>query len=495
MKIAAVYIRVSTEEQTEYSPEAQLVELQNYAQSHQYHIPEEYIFIDQGISGKNTQKREQFQKMIATAKTTPKPFEVILLWKYSRFARNREDSVVYKSMLRKQLGINVLSISEPVGEDKMSLILEAMIEAMDEYYSINLAEEVKRGMSEKARRGELQTTASYGYKIAENQLIPLDHEAQLVVEMYQRYLQGQGFFAIATWLNSLGAKTHRGRAFEHRSVAYILQNPVYMGKLRWNPQGKTGRNFQQDGIIIAPATHQALVEEELWEKVQHRILQQKKHRKLSEKPCEHKKDWLSGLLRCGHCSGAMVFSKPHYFKCNNYLRGACPQSQHIHRDLLHQAIWEQLEKDCQSTAVMNYQILPQSPSNELSLLEQALTQLQGKQSRLQEAFLSGVDSLEEYHSKKIALQQQQEQLQGQLKNAQSLEDTPKLSSQDIEHCLKLNIRELFARGTISQNHRLFQELVDHCSFDKSTMTLTMVYREHHQEHHQEHHREHHSKRP
>lgn len=481
MKIAAVYIRVSTEEQTEYSPDAQLMELQKYARSQQYHIPEEYIFIDQGISGKYTQKREQFQKMIATAKTTPKPFEVILVWKYSRFARNREDSVVYKSMLRKQLGINVLSISEPVGEDKMSLILEAMIEAMDEYYSINLAEEVKRGMSEKARRGELQTTASYGYKVEENQLIPLDHEAQLVAEIYQRYLQGQGFFAIATWLNSLGAKTHRGRAFEQRSVSYILQNPVYMGKLRWNPQGKTGRNFQQEGMIIAPSTHKAIVEEQLWEKVQIRIQQQKKIRKLSEKPSKNKKDWLSGLVRCGYCSGTLVFTKPHYFKCNNYLRGACPQSQHIHRELLHQAIWKQLEQDCLASVSMDYQILPQSPNTEQTLLERSLSQLQGKKARLEEAFLSGVDSLEEYHRKKIALQQQQQQLQVQLDDLQILEDIPeeKSLSQHIEHCLTASIKELFARGTIPDNHRIFQELVDYCSFDKSSMSLTMVYREHH----------------
>ena len=90
--------------------------------------------------------------MIGLAKRKPKPFDVILVWKYSRFTRNREDSVVYKSMLRKELNIDVISISEDVGDDKMSILFEAMIEAMDEYYSINLAEEVKRGMTEKAKR-------------------------------------------------------------------------------------------------------------------------------------------------------------------------------------------------------------------------------------------------------------------------------------------------------------------------------------------------------
>lgn len=147
-KIAAAYIRVSTDDQVEFSPDAQLAEIRKYAASHGYALPQEFIFVDEGISGKHTQKRPEFNRMIGTAKTKPRPFDAILLWKFSRFARNREDSIVYKSMLRRELGIDVISISEPLADDKMSIIMEAMIEAMDEYYSLNLAEEVKRGMTE-----------------------------------------------------------------------------------------------------------------------------------------------------------------------------------------------------------------------------------------------------------------------------------------------------------------------------------------------------------
>ena len=165
MKTAAAYIRVSTEDQVEYSPASQLEKIREYAKRNDYILPEEYIFMDEGISGRNTVKRTAFNRMIGTAKTKPKPFDAILLWKFSRFARNREDSIVYKSMLRKQCGIDVISISENVGDDKMSVIIEAMIEAMDEYYSINLAEEVKRGMTEKAGRGQAVTIPSFGYDI------------------------------------------------------------------------------------------------------------------------------------------------------------------------------------------------------------------------------------------------------------------------------------------------------------------------------------------
>ena len=132
MKKAACYIRVSTDDQLEYSPDAQLREIKKYAANHDMQLDENFIFMDEGISGRKTRNRTAFNTMIGTAKITPKPFDVILLWKFSRFARNREDAIVYKSMLRK-LDIEVISITESIGDDKMSILVEAMIEAMDEY--------------------------------------------------------------------------------------------------------------------------------------------------------------------------------------------------------------------------------------------------------------------------------------------------------------------------------------------------------------------------
>lgn len=118
MKTAAAYIRVSTEEQTELSPDSQIRLIKEYADKNGYNVPDEFIFHDDGISGRTAAKRPGFNRMIGAAKLRPRPFDAILLWKFSRFARNREDSIVYKSMLRK-LGIEVISISENVGDDKM----------------------------------------------------------------------------------------------------------------------------------------------------------------------------------------------------------------------------------------------------------------------------------------------------------------------------------------------------------------------------------------
>ena len=173
MRTAAAYIRVSTDDQLEYSPDSQLLQIRRYAKDNGFLLPQQWVFVEEeGRSGRQSSKRPEFLRMIAAAKQSPKPFDAILVWKYSRFARSRQDSIVYKSMLRKELGIDVISVSEYLGDDKMAIITEAIIEAMDEFYSVNLAEEVTRGMAEKARRGQPLTYAPFGYRIEDKRYLP-----------------------------------------------------------------------------------------------------------------------------------------------------------------------------------------------------------------------------------------------------------------------------------------------------------------------------------
>ena len=90
--------------------------------------------------------------MIVAARQKPPQFEAILVWKLSRFARNREDSIIYKSLLRKQ-GIQVISMNEPLEDTPSGRLLEGIIEVLDEFYSANLSQDVTRGMRETANRG------------------------------------------------------------------------------------------------------------------------------------------------------------------------------------------------------------------------------------------------------------------------------------------------------------------------------------------------------
>ena len=131
LKIGAAYIRVSTDDQTEYSPDSQVKLILDYAKAHDIIIPEEYVFREnEGVSGRKADRRPEFQRMVSLAKSTDHPFDVILVWKFSRFARNQEESIVYKSLLRKQCGVDVLSVSEPLIDGPFGSLIERIIEWM-----------------------------------------------------------------------------------------------------------------------------------------------------------------------------------------------------------------------------------------------------------------------------------------------------------------------------------------------------------------------------
>ena len=149
MKVS-IYARVSSEKQdVDLSIPAQLRAIREYAQRKGHVTVKE--FVDEAESGRCA-NRPAFKEMISLARLKTPPFEAILVWKLSRFARNREDSIIYKSLLRKQ-GIQVISINEPFEDTPSGRLFEGIIEVMDDFYSSNLAQDVVRGMRENAVRG------------------------------------------------------------------------------------------------------------------------------------------------------------------------------------------------------------------------------------------------------------------------------------------------------------------------------------------------------
>lgn len=226
LKIAAAYIRVSTDDQEEYSPDSQVRLIREYARKNGYLLPEEYVFQDDGISAATARKRPAFNRMIALAKEKERPFDAILVLMFSRFARNREESVLYKGLLRKQ-GISVISVKEPAVDGPFGTLIESIIEWFDEYYLINLSAEVKRGMSEKFLRGEAMGTAPFGYRIdSANKTFTVDPErAEIVCDVFRSYADGAGLRDIAVQLGDAGITTRRGNRPDNRFVEYMLRNP------------------------------------------------------------------------------------------------------------------------------------------------------------------------------------------------------------------------------------------------------------------------------
>ena len=421
MQTAAAYVRVSTEDQVEYSPDSQIKAIQKYAKDHDMILPQEFIFADEGISGRKALNRPAFQRMIGMAKSKPRPFDVILLWKFSRFARNREDSIVYKSMLRKQCGVDVISVSEQLGEDKTSILIEALLEAMDEYYSINLSEEVKRGMLEKFNRGGVTTRPPLGYVMAEGKYVIQPEGAEIVRRIYAEYLAGVGQRAIVQELTAEEVKTKKGFNFDQTKIQYILTNPVYTGKVR----------RKIDGVMqVVPGSHEPIIDQETFDRAQERRKEQEiiygKYART-----EGNERMLKGILRCGNCGGAMVAKdNGARMQCTAYGGGTCRKSHCVGTHLAESAILGRLREDLRM-GVVGIEIAPPPElpqKSEDGLAEAMLKKEQKKLERAKEAYTAGVDTLKEYKEQKAKIQARILELEEQIKACQH---TPEQQSQEI----------------------------------------------------------------
>ena len=403
MKKVAAYVRVSTDEQREYSPESQLKMIQEYAKRNDMIIPAEYIYEDEGISGTSTRMRKDFNRMIAEAKKEPKPFEAILVWKFSRFARNREDSVVLKGMLRKELGIEVISVSENIGDDKTSILIEALIEAMDEYYSVNLSDEVRRGMKEKVSRGEAVSVASFGYRMESKEYKINEEEAEFVRFMYKEFLKGKGFKEIAEELNRLGVRTHRGNEFEGRAVKYILGNPVYIGKIRWNTESRSDRKFDKQGVVITEGKHERILDNETWEAAQRKLKGYESHN-ISKDSGEIY--MLKGLVKCSNCGSNLVKSNgANRLQCSGYAHGKCKISHSVNMKEIESAVILSV-KALLKDRLIELKSRDSENKDRIRLINGSIHREEGKLNRIKEAFEEGAYSLDEYKNSKSRIQVQ-----------------------------------------------------------------------------------------
>lgn len=405
MKIAAAYIRVSDERQDEYSPDSQLKLIIDFAKRNDFIIPQEYVFYDDGISAKSTEKRNRFNDMIAVAKSKEHPFDAIIVWKFSRFARNQEQSIVYKSLLKKN-NVDVLSVSEPISSDPFGTLIERIIEWMDEYYLVRLSGEVKRGMTEKATRGEPMCHPAFGYDLKDDVYIP-NKNAEAVKMIFNDYTNGIGMRTIALKLNSMGYRTVRGNNFDNRGIEYILNNPVYIGKIRWSKDGRAAskRDYKNENIILSDGKHSPIIDMELWNKAQECLkVQEKKYPKFSrvDQPIE----WmLKGLVRCSSCGATLTSTKTKNpgMQCHNYARGICDTSHNITIEKANNIVIEALE-DCINT--LNFTITPnykktaqkQTDYNKLIQAEKR------KLARCKESYINGIDTIEEYKTNKEKIQ-------------------------------------------------------------------------------------------
>lgn len=490
MKIGALYIRVSTHMQEELSPESQKKILLEYAKANDIYVPNEYIFMDLGISGRKAEKRPDFQRMITLAKSNPSPFQVIVVWKFSRFARNQEESIVYKSLLNKQCGVEVISKSESIIDGPFGSLIERIIEWFDEFYSLNLSEEVFRGMKEKASRGGFQARPPLGYKIEVKGEPPVivEEEAKIVRIIFDKYVnEHMGLFAISRYLNSLGLKTSHNKPFERRSIEYIIQNPTYCGMIRWNrTENETNRIKDKDEWIVEKGLHEPIISQELFDAAQERF--NSTYQPRGARPSCTYKHWLSGLIKCPACGRTMICQQiqkksngePYaYFTCYGYSKGKCNAKNSVSSLKLEPAVLSALKNvlDSQELCFESKAIIPKETVNEQSLFEEQLKRLTFTEKRMKEAYLAGVDTLEEYKLNKIKIEEERKDI---LEKMKSLEvSSSGNEEQDKKVMLEKigNVYEMLQSANYSnqQKNEMLRSIVEKIVYTRATDTLEVYY--------------------
>lgn len=321
-----IYARYSSDRQTEQSIEGQLEYCYEYAKNNGFNVIGEYI--DRAFSGK-TASRPQFRKMITDS--DKKLFQGVLVYQLDRFARNRQDSAIYKYKLSEN-GVRVISASENIADDASGVLVEGVLESMAEFFSFDLARKVNRGMKINAEKCLSNGgTIPFGFKSV-NKKLEIDEEKAPIVKMiFEMYADGKRVVDITNYLNSLQIRTASGSKFNSNSLHTILKNKKYIGVYTY------GDIEIKDGLP-------RIISDDLFNKVAEILVKNKKHAGRGRAKTEY---LLTTKLFCGHCRAPMVGVSArsstgktyYYYSCNNARLKIC-HKKNVSKELIENAVLE-----------------------------------------------------------------------------------------------------------------------------------------------------------
>ena len=264
-------------------------------------------------------------------------FNIVLVHKLDRFARNRYDSAVYKRELKKN-GVTVYSVLENLDSSPESIMMESVLEGMSEYYSQNLAREVMKGMRETALQGKHtggKPPLGYDVDPVTRKLVINPQEAQAVRLIFSMYSEGCGYSEVLAALHEMGYKTKKGKEFLKNSLYSILTNPKYCGIYVFNRSSAksiTGtRNTHllkaSEDIITVEGGVPQIVDERTFSRVQRR-LESNKH--IGARNKAKTVYLLAGKVYCKVCGRSMT-GNTRYSGRNKekYVTYRCPSKHYI----------------------------------------------------------------------------------------------------------------------------------------------------------------------
>ena len=340
LKTAVVYARYSSDNQTEQSIEGQLRVCQEYATRNNIIILDTYI--DRAMTGTND-NRPDFQRMIRDS--SKKQWDYVLVYKLDRFSRNKYESSNYKYVLKNN-GVKVISACENIPETPEGIILESMLEGMNQYYSAELSQKVKRGMRETRIKGNFQGGhLLYGYKVEEKKIYIDEEQAVIVQYLFEQYANGVHVDAL---LKELREKhiTDSGKPFTRSKVYGMLKNEKYIGICKHEDE-------------IFDNIYPQIVPNSLFERVKEKQKKYKYGRKSTS--TEY---LLCRKLKCGYCGNsinaecgtAKSGKKKHYYKCLGRKRNQGCNKSILRKDYLEDTVISSIMEALSDEKVVNYMI-------------------------------------------------------------------------------------------------------------------------------------------
>ena len=490
---AALYARVSSDKQdVDLSVSAQLRALKEYARANGYSVAREYV--DEAESGR-VADRPQFREMIEEGSQPKSPFEVILVWKFSRFTRKREHAVAFKSMLRRK-GIRVVSITEHADDSPTGKLMEAIIESVDEFYSENLAEDVVRGMREAASRGFfLGSKAPFGYirvkvsdGVKERPTLEVDPAAAPVVkELFQSSLRGNGLMEICKTLNDRGV-TNRGKRWYKGGLHYLLTNEAYTGTAVW---GRTSKGQKAQEPVRVEGAWPALISRELFDAVQEAM--RERAPKVRRPARVGSRFLLSGLLKCGVCGrpyraqGAKSGQFAYYICGTLFTEGAgtCT-ARYLNAPRLEDFVVEKIRERIltEETIVALVQLVAEEIdamagelSGRLEVVEAELGDVRKRLEKLYEAIETSELTLEVLSPRIFSLRHREEQLEAAREAAKTQLEQRRVELPTTEEIKEYvaGFRDFLKEGTIPECKALIRNFVEgiEVNGDEAVLTYTV----------------------
>ena len=490
---AAFYARVSSDRQdVDLSVSAQLRALKDYARANGYSVARQYV--DEAESGR-VADRPQFREMIEEGSKPNAPFEVILVWKFSRFTRKREHAVAFKSMLRRK-GIRVVSITEHADDSPTGKLMEAIIESVDEFYSENLAQEVVRGMREAASRGFfLGSKAPFGYKrvkvndgAKERPTLEVDPTAAPIVKgIFESSLRSNGLKEICRELNDRGI-TNRGRRWYKGGLHYLLTNEAYTGTAVW---GRTTKVEKAQDPVRVEGAWPALVPRELFDAVQQAM--RDRAPKVQRPGRVGSKFLLSGLLKCGVCgrpySGQGAKSGQFaYYICGTLFRegaGTC-SARYLNAPRVEEFVVEKIRErilteetivELVTLVAEEIDAMAGELSGRLEVIDAELRDVRKRLERLYEALETSELTLEVLSPRILSLRHREEQLEAARDDAERQLEQRRVALPNTEEIAEYvaDFRDFLKDGTFPERKALIRNFVEGIEVvgDEATLTYTV----------------------